>query len=59
MVWLDYMGSNELINETVPATDTVAHCENISLCDLSQLLQNRKDDGFTHTRTTITLVEKQ
>ena len=58
MVWLDYTGANERIDETVPATDTMAQCENISLCDLSQYLQNRKDDGFTHTRTTITLVEK-
>lgn len=59
MIWLEYMGSNELINETIPATDTMAHCENISLCDLSQHLQNRKNDGYTHTRTIITLVEKQ
>lgn len=59
MIWLDYMGSNELISETVPATETMAHCENISLCDLSQYLQNRKDEGFACTRTKITLVEKQ
>lgn len=53
------MGSNERIDETVPATETMSHCENISLCDLSQYLQNRKDEGYTYTRTTITLVEKQ
>ena len=59
MIWLDYMGSNERIDETIPVTDMMANCENITVCDLPQYLQNRKDEGFTCTRTRVALVEKQ
>ena len=56
-IMVNYYGNTELVEETI--VESISHCNNITNCDLSKYLNDRKAEGFTRTCVGITMNEKQ